>query len=250
MRGCRISLVFLAILLPVATVAGCSFEPDATVLFVGNSYTSSNGLPDVVREMAASSGQDLEVAVQAPGGWWLKDHAGSDDTLSAIADGEFDYVVLQEQSMVPAVRDLADGESRPAAVSLANEAAQTGAAVVLFMTWGHRNGSSEVGHSSYESMQVAIANTYGRLSAATTAETAPVGAAWWIALHERPDIGLYQPDGSHPSAAGSYLAAAVIAGTLTGADPIEFDHDGGLDSDVAAALRQFASRALGGEPWG
>ena len=41
------------------------------------------------------------------------------------------------------------------------------------------------------------------------AEVAPVGMAWWMALAERRDIDLYQADGSHPSVAGSYLAAVV-----------------------------------------
>lgn len=240
----------MATLVTLLGLNGCSFGAGASVLFVGNSYTTSNGLPDVTRGLAASAGQRLEVEVRATGGWWLRDHAGSPATMDAIADG-FDFVVLQEQSMVPATRDLAERESRPAAVRLATPAVESGSSVVLFMTWAHRNGSAEVGHSSYESMQVAIANTYDRLRAATTGKVAPVGAAWWMTLAERPDIGLYQPDGSHPSPAGTYLAAAVIAGTLTDVDPLEFDDDAGLDPGIAEALRGFASRAVSGErPWG
>jgi len=237
------------LILPFA-LAGCTSEPEARVLLIGNSYTTSNDLPAAVAELARSAGHPIEVEVRAPGGWWLRDHIASAETLDAITTGEFDLVVLQEQSMVPAAPDLAETESRPAAVGLATRARGTGASVVFFMTWGHRNGSADVGHSSYESMQIAIANTYHQLGTVSASEVAPVGAAWWMALHERPEITLYQPDGSHPSQSGTYLAAAVIIGTLLDVHPGDFDADLGLDPEHAAALRAFASRAIAGErPW-
>jgi hypothetical protein len=239
-------LVFLTFIL-----FGCSSGPAFRVLFIGNSYTAANDLPGMVRDLADSVGRDVEIEAVVPGGWWLRDHASSPDTLSRIAEGGFDYVVLQEQSMVPADRVLADRESRPAAVSLGLAAIQGGARVVFFMTWGHRNGSAEVGQSSYASMQRAISGTYERLAAAVAGRVAPVGAAWWMSLVERPDIGLYQPDGSHPSVQGTYLAASVMTATLLDVDPTDFSDDFGLDADTASALRGFASRAINGErPWG
>ncbi|MCI0543794.1 MAG: hypothetical protein L0Z49_05015 [Actinobacteria bacterium] len=99
----------------------------------------------MVRDLAASAGVEVEVSSHAPGGWWLRDHLASDATLDAIATGGFDFVVLQEQSMVPADLRLADRESRPAAIGLATRATLTGASTVLFMTWGHAQGSSEMG---------------------------------------------------------------------------------------------------------
>jgi hypothetical protein len=74
--------------------------------------------------------------------------------------------------------------------------------------------------------------------------------AWWMSLAERPDIDLYQPDGSHPSQAGSYPAAAVIAATVLDTDANTFDDPIGLDDATAEALRGFAARAVTGEvPW-
>lgn len=247
MRRLLRALWFLCLLV---ALAGCTSEPEARILFIGNSYTASNDLPGAVEALAKSADHPVEAEARTPGGWWLRDHVASADTLDAISTGEFDLVVLQEQSMVPAAPDLAETESRPAAVGLATRARGAGASVFLFMTWGHRNGSADVGHSSYESMQIAIANTYYQLGNVAVAEVAPVGAAWWLALHERPDITLYQPDGSHPSSSGTYLAAAVITGTLLDVDPGEFDTGLGLDPADAAVLREFAARAIAGErPW-
>ena len=158
MRSRRLVAYVLVLAVLSVVAQRCVSGPPTTVLFVGNSYTTSNDLPAMVRELAKDVGGHLDVEVRAPGGWWWRDHAGSSETLSLIADGGFEHVVLQEQSMVTAAGDMAKRESRPAAVSLALAAGSSGANVVLFMTWGHRDGSAEVGHSNYSSMQIAVAS--------------------------------------------------------------------------------------------
>lgn len=72
----------------------------------------------------------------------------------------------------------------------------------------------------------------------------PVGVAWSRVRSERPDIELYAADGSHPSYAGSYLAAAVICTTLTGAPFGAAPSDGLLDPDTAAYLRRVAEQTV------
>jgi hypothetical protein len=248
-RGWRV-VTAVTLLAAALVVAGCSSEPAARVLFVGNSYTHSNDLPGMVRDLAGAADRRVDIEVMAPAGWWWRDHAASGKTLDAIAQGDWDFVVLQEQSMVPALPDMARQVSRPAAVDLAVAAIDNGARPVLFLTWGHRDGNAEVNHAGYSSMQVAIANTYASIGAAVAAEIAPVGMAWWMAREERADISLYQPDGSHPSREGSYLAAAVITATILNVGPDELDRSLGLTEETAAALRGFAARAVDGEvPW-
>ena len=243
----RFGFAALAIL---ASLWGCSGAPDHSVLFVGNSYTAFNDMPRQVRDLAATVDVKLETVTRAPGGWWWRDHAASAETLELISSGEFDVVVLQEQSMAPASANHADTVVRVNGVVLASRAVAAQSQVVLFQTWAHRDGNSEIGHGSYESMQIALAATYSEVATAVAGRVAPVGAAWWIARAERPDIVLYEPDGSHPSEAGSYLAAAVIASTVSGVDAVEFENDLGLPADTAQALRGFASRAVAGEiPW-
>lgn len=211
---------------------------------IGNSYTSSNDLAGVIRDMGAGAGFHLEVETRAPDGWWWKDHAASAETTELIDSGEFDFIVMQEQSMVTSIGGMAARESRPAAVDIALTALRGGAQPVLFMTWGHRDGSSEAGHSSYSSMQIAIEETYRDIARAVAGELAAVGVAWRAVRTERPDINLYQPDGSHPSVEGTYLAAAVITATILDVDPKTF---GSLtiEPEVADTLLDFATLAVG-----
>jgi hypothetical protein len=240
------------VLVVVLALAACfgESEPPVRVLFIGNSYTFANDLPGMVRRLARSVDRNVEVGMRAPAGWWWRDHAASSETADAIADGDWDFVVLQEQSMAPADQEIARKVSYPAAEALSRSVIGNGGDVVFFITWGHRSGSPQLGHVTYSSMQIDIANSYQAFSDAILSEIAPVGMAWWMALAERKDIEMYQPDGSHPSAAGTYLAAAVIAATILDVDPATFDDPIDLAEGTAEALRGFAARAVGGEvPW-
>lgn len=247
-RWARIAALAL-ILLP--TLNACTAEPELRVLLIGNSYTTSNNLPAMMSELARAGGHRLRIEVRAPGGWWWRDHAASPQTMEAIADGDFDVVVFQEQSMVTSVPNMARRESRPAAVALANAATLTGARIVMYTTWGHRNGSAEVGHGSYESMQGSIINTYQELSAAVGGTAAPVGTAWWMTRKHHGTVNLYHPDGSHPSPAGSYLAAVVLTATILGVEPLTLDSNLEIEGALAGALRQVAQRVIvnGEVPW-
>ena len=239
----------LTFLLLIAVLVPACSGPSEQVLFVGNSYTSSNGLPEMVRNLASDVDRKLTVESRAPGGWWWRDHATSPETLDLLRQSS-DFVVLQEQSQISSIPALAQVETRPAAATLVSAAREGGARVKLFMTWGHRDGSTEAGHSSYESMQRAVADTYTSIGRELSVEAAPVGMAWWMAREERPDIILYQPDGSHPSSAGTYLAAVVIAASLLDVDVDDFEWSADLDESTASVLRGFAARAMDFEvPW-
>lgn len=117
------------------------------MLFIGNSYTFVNDLPATVAKIAKSLGNTLVYDMSAIGGYTLMQHAGDQNTLAKIASRKWDYVVLQEQSQIPAVyNDTAKAQFiMPYAKQLdtmthqANPAAKT----VVFETWGRENGHSQ-----------------------------------------------------------------------------------------------------------
>jgi hypothetical protein len=69
------------------------------VLFIGNSYTATNDLPNLFRQIALSLGDTVNTTMQAPGGYTLANHLFDPATQNAIASQQWDYVVLQEQSL-------------------------------------------------------------------------------------------------------------------------------------------------------
>src|SRR5215217_3468704 len=71
------------------------------VLFIGNSFTARNDLPGRVAELAAARGKTLRHRLISAGGASLRAHWNAGEALTAIREGGYDAVVLQEQSTLP-----------------------------------------------------------------------------------------------------------------------------------------------------
>src|SRR5512147_2701785 len=97
-------LILCILLLTLSGCAApCSEDPACTsILFVGNSYTFANDLPKTLVRLAKSGEKRIETGMAASGGWTLADHADSAETLEQIKSSKWTYVVLQEQSQIPA----------------------------------------------------------------------------------------------------------------------------------------------------
>jgi hypothetical protein len=126
----------------------------------------------------------------------------------------------------------------------ANPAAKT----VFFETWGRKDGDSqfvgkipEVG--TYDGDQARLDATYEQLSADLSATLAPVGRAWALVRQTHPEIVLYEIDGSHPSALGTYLAACVFYDVLFGGRATGAGNPG-LDPAQVKILQEAADQTV------
>lgn len=198
------------------------------ILFIGNSYTIQNDLPDMLARLLQAGGYEPAVKMIAHGGWTLADHARSDETVDAIIGGRWDYVLLQEQSVLPALAGRREKEMYPAVRALDEMIRKGGAQTVLIMTWGRRDGLPAENFPDYDSMQTTLATGTTEIADELGAIVAPVGLAWQRTLALQPEYDLWDADGSHPSATGSYLAAAVLYATLLQRSPEEASYKGVL----------------------
>ena len=220
------------------------------VLFLGNSYTTSNDLPNMFRQLALSLGDTVITGVHAPGGLTLEDHANSQTSLDLIASQQWQFVVMQEQSQLGALpSDVTTTEISAIQLIAAIEANYECTYPVLYMTWGRENGDDLNCPNfpfmcTYDGMQQALIDNYVALGNWNDAHTAPVGAAWKIVRETHPEIQLYQPDGSHPSIAGTYLAACVFCSTFFQESCVDATFNSSLDPATAAILRNIASSTV------
>ena len=207
-----------------------AFHPLVTVrvLFIGNSFTSVNDLPGTVNDIARSLGNQVDYDMSAPGGYSFSQHVTNQDTLSKINEQKWDFVVLQEQSEMPAFpgRQLSQ-VTTPYAVQLTNLIHQhdPSTKVLLYETWGYKNGDSNncpnlPNFCSYSSMQKLLREGYAELATATGADEALVGDAWERSQAEHPEIDLYESDAKHPSVQGTYLTACVFYQSIFGKSPV------------------------------
>jgi hypothetical protein len=179
------------------------------VLMLGNSLTSSNGLPERIAHLIGG-----EVVAHTRGGARLAEQLNpatrlGSRTTRSLAEEQWDFVILQEMSTGPArFRDryLASVES------LAEAARSAGAAPVIFATWPFREGSARLAKTGwdFDEMQELLHDAFETAARDNEARLADVGSAF----ARRRDPSLYAPDGVHPSDAGADLAAGIIAEAL------------------------------------
>ena len=180
------------------------------VLFIGNSYT--NGIRTILSNMLRKQRLVADVDFLAPGGKTLAWHAGH-GALEKIRKGNYDIVVLQEQSQMPAYPGLK--EPFIAAVkTLAKVVRERNGKPILLMTWGRRDGDQRNRRlaPTFEKMQMLLGAGYRQAGREAKATVVPVGDVWWAIRRENLGLAkrMYQADGSHPSQLGAYVTALTV----------------------------------------
>jgi hypothetical protein len=190
------------------------------LLFVGNSYIFRNDLPGLITQMAPCAVESQSIVA---GGASLRRHINSGAVITALGESEWDFVVLQEQSTLP----LKNAARFGASVRELDELIRAhGARTALYQTWARQNAPES---------QNALSDEYAKLATELGALLVPVGTAWQDVLQKRPNATLFDPDGSHPTPLGSYLAACVFVATLWKTDPRGLEMPQNLKIDAADA---------------
>ena len=221
-----------------------------SILFIGNSMTYYHDMPTAIFEkMAASAGFDVTVRSVTAGGRFLWEHLSLDDeparaakaALAADKAGVYDFVALQEgmpdlytrtENFYEAVRILT-GKIR-----------DLGAKPALYARLGNKRGNPELDDPActYEHVYQTIVKAHETIS-----QELDIPVAWAVRaayeMNEEPlPFDLYDPDRSHPSYAGSYVAALCVFTALFGADPTMITYDGELPPDQAALCREVVKK--------
>lgn len=203
------------------------FSQPKRVLFLGNSYTNYFDLPQLLVNVAQSTNDIVVVDSNTPGGHTLQNHNSNATSLSKIAQGNWDFVVLQEQSQLPSfpineviTQVFPFAENLNTVIINQNPCAET----VFYMTWGRENGDSENCISNppvctYIGMDNLLRERYLTMTNNNNAIVSPVSVVWNYIRTNYPSLNLYDPDGSHPSILGSYLAACCFYTTILRKDP-------------------------------
>jgi hypothetical protein len=197
-------------------------------LFIGNSFTARNNLPSLVADLAAGRGIALEPRLVSAGGASLRMHWNKGDAQKEIERGGYDWVVLQEQSTLP-VKNAARMHENVRLFAAAIRAA--GARAALYLTWARLNAPQS---------QRLITDAYTAIGREIGAVVVPVGVAWERVLAAGRGPVLHDKDGSHPTPAGSYLAACVFLAALFDESPVD---TGGAPPGLSAAHAKLLQRA-------
>jgi hypothetical protein len=185
-------------------------QQDLRVLFIGNSLTYSNQLPEMVAALARAAKQKkLSYKTVAYANYSLEDHWNGKEVHKLLKDKTWDYVVMQQgpSASEDGRKVLIDYSKR-----FAEEITKAGARPVILGVWAPRSYRPQLFGRTIENYRLAAKEIGGIY--------VPAGRAWLLALERDPTLKLYAPDDFHPSVNGTFLAALVLFQKLYGKSEI------------------------------
>lgn len=219
-----------------------------SVLFIGNSFTFMNDMPDLFKGIAESNGKKVYVQKSVKQGTSLEYHANTPDTYKAIRSRKWDVIVLQEQSNIPAQPEsMINKISLPYAKQLTDSIRRNNECtkIFLYMTWGYKDGNSHWKEiATYPAMQERIYSTYLRYADILNVEVSPVGAVWQRVRSSYPGLNLYYSDNQHPSLLGSYLSACTFYCSIFGESVYGSNFTGKVDKHTAEMIQLASSQVV------
>ena len=222
------------------------------ILFIGNSYTYFFDLPTLFANLCRANGHDVRVDSVTAGGREL--HECLDETYEklhstdglAVRIGEllgevkYDVLILQEQSCLPFHnRELFLKGARGLSAIVGADR------TVFYATWGRMDGSEDLDYFGWtrESMTKGLYDSYCKAAELVHGELSPVGLCFAKAVETTPEIDLYDPDKSHPSYAGSCVAALCHYKTVFGEMPRDLSALK-LDGETVAKLAAIVDEVV------
>ncbi len=216
---------FKLLILSMFIVCISKAQDTTKVLFIGNSFTYYNNMPQLFQDYATAANKPVYFAMHAPGGISVGDisqgtsaHMNNPVVYSLINSMKWDYVVIQDNQG----RFILDSAQFPSSSLVIKghlmlmdsiKANNSCAKVLWFGGWAMKNGYPPYGNTGPESIKRILCN-YRVLNDTAKEIVSPIGEAWIKAITNIPATNLWDSDDTHPSLAGSYLTAAVVFHTI------------------------------------
>lgn len=251
MRTTRI-LIFLLLL----TLGNAGQAQNTTrILFIGNSFTYGNNMPQMVKAFADSAHIPVSIAMHAPGGISVGDtaqgtqaHMNNPVLFSLIRSQKWDFAVIQDNqgrfvldsAVFPNASKVVQGHLNIMDSVKANNSC---AKIILFGGWAFKFGLPPYGNTGSEMIQRILRN-YCVLNDTMKEVIAPIGEGWIKAISQLPAVNLWDADDAHPSYEGSYLTAAVIFSTIFNQPAKALNYTGPITPGTAYTLRCFGDTAV------
>lgn len=214
------------------------------VLFIGNSYTHMNKMPELFEKIATSKKMKISVTMDAKSNHTFKMHCERPELFKTINSTKWDYVVIQgfsrelmydftqiDTATIPYFNKIVDSVYK-------NNPCTN---ILLYMTWGYKEGSLLIPETdTYTKMCQRIASGYNYLSKIYDLPIVPVGDVHQAVRATFPDYELYQEDKQHPTLLASYMIASTFYSAIFKNSPLNAYIPSGLDLKKAENIQKTA----------
>lgn len=198
----RLSLLVSIVFVILNTSYRETTQRQVSILFVGNSLTYTNNLPELVASLARNHNIKTKTEMLAFPNYGLIDHWNEGKLQKLLTTKHYDYVVVQQGPSSQA-------EGRAMLLEYDKKIKQlcdkNGSKLAFYMVWPSK--------AYYHTFDGVIRN-HKDAAQATNALLCPVGEVWKAYFDTTQDFSYYGPDQFHPSLVGSQVAAQVIFNSL------------------------------------
>ncbi|MBQ4140515.1 MAG: SGNH/GDSL hydrolase family protein [Clostridia bacterium] len=234
-------------------------EPGIKVLFIGDSLTHYNDMPQIFAALCREAGLKVTVDSLTKGGTGIAMYR-EDGTLwqrvsDKIASTNWDIVIYQPNRNNPVMTEFFPyypWKEYSAAKDIVGLIKDAGAIPLQYSSFGVNKGyvtregntkrMTRLEHTELvTAYNAAVAEMLGSRVVYT-------GATFNKVIDEHPRYVMYHTDNSHPSPAGSYLVACDFFTVIFGKAPIDVEYTNGLDAEIAKTLRAASELLLTFEP--
>ena len=212
---------------------------DFQLLFIGNSHSSANNLPGLVKELILAGDANLAVhTALAPGGNFLAERLDDGVTLDKLTSRSWTHVFLQAQKYSSSGQYFYPTDA--AEEWIRRIKAQDGLPI-MFPEWPRRDNTEEGQR---------IHDKHLGIAAREPACVAPVGLAWEESLARYPNLKLHAADGNHSNLTGALLTAYVFYEVVTTKSAAELPYVNSISvsDNIQMQLRRVASDVISLNP--
>jgi hypothetical protein len=190
------------ILLLITVILPTHSQKKINVLFLGNSLTYSNNLPELMKLVASCDSVEMTYRSICFPNYALIDHWNDGLAQKEIETGKYNFVVVQQgpSSQTEGRVYLLDYGLKFDSICDRNKAK-----LVSYMVWPAKARSADF---------PGVLESYKLLADSTKGIFSPAGNAWLKVWESNPEFNLYDEDNFHPHYNGSLLAAMVIYGSI------------------------------------
>ena len=189
------------------------------VLFIGNSATFANNLPELLEGLRPASQAEpiIHAEMVAIPNLTLQEHWLQGKALLRIREKTWDYVVVQDMStlglaFVDGRWVINDPQLFFIYARLFDREIRDAGAKTVFLLPNTRKANPE--------QLPAVTAAYDQIARELGAKLVPWGPAAQQVRQADPELQLFAPDAGHPSSASSYLAANLLYLALVGDGPV------------------------------
>ncbi|HEU5291483.1 MAG TPA: hypothetical protein VFU05_12625 [Cyclobacteriaceae bacterium] len=221
----------------IASVTQAQHQKKVNILFLGNSLTYANNLPELVKQVAASDSVEMNYRSICFPNYALIDHWKDGNAQKEIESDKYNFVIVQQG---PSSQEEGRAYLIEWGLKFDSLCDKHHSKLVSYMVWPSKERSLDF---------QGVYDSYKLLADSAKAIFSPAGQAWQVLWQENPEFKLYSEDNFHPNYRGSLLAALVIYGSVMKKKNfynIKISDSRLTDPDFNV-LRQAAQKSLAGK---